>query len=59
MSKKRLDLKVRMLLDTLGATMALVGLGGMAGASEGQGNMVLAIAVFLLGFAEVIWSYQR
>lgn len=58
-TKKRLDLKVRMVLDTLGATMALLGLAGMAGAAEGQGNIVIAIAVFLAGFAEVIWSYQR
>lgn len=58
-TKKRLDLKVRMVLDTLGATMALIGLAGMAGAAEGQGNIVIAIAVFLAGFAEVIWSYQR
>ena len=58
-TKKRLDLKVRMVLDTVGATMALLGLAGMAGAAEGQGNIVIAIAVFLAGFAEVIWSYQR
>ena len=58
-TKKRLDLKVRMVLDSLGAMMALIGLAGMAGAAEGQGNIVIAIAVFLAGFAEVIWSYQR
>ena len=57
--EKRRDLKIRMVLDTLGATMALLGLAGMAGAAEGQGNIVIAIAVFLAGFAEVIWSYQR
>ena len=57
--KKRMDLKVKMALDVLGATCALVGLSGIAGASEGEGRFVVALVVFLFGITEVAWSYQR
>lgn len=57
--KERIDLKVRMVLDSLGATLTLVGLGGIAGATEGQGSFMIAVIVFLIGLAEVAWSYQR
>ena len=55
----RKDLMVKKWLDIAGSMMALVGLGGIAGAAEGQGNLMIAILVFGIGFGEVIWSYQR
>lgn len=55
----RKDLRARILLDVIGATFALVGLGGIAGAAEGQGSFMIAVIVFLIGMAEVAWSYQR
>lgn len=55
----RKDLKIRILFDVIGATLTLVGLGGIAGATEGQGSFMIAVIVFLIGLAEVAWSYQR
>lgn len=55
----RRDLKVRMILDLTGSTMALVGLAGIAGASEGHGSVVVAVTVFAVGMLEVLWSYHR
>ena len=48
-----------MILDCIGSTMALLGLAGLAGASEGQGNVIVALIVFGAGMTEVLWSYQR
>lgn len=56
---KRRDLKVRMVLDILGATFTWLGIGGLAGASEGEGKLIVALIVFLIGATEVVWSYQR
>ena len=56
---QRRDLMFRMVLDCLGATMALLGLAGIAGATEGQGSWFVALAVFGIGMIEVLWSYQR
>ena len=39
--------------------MALLGLAGLAGASEGQGSVIVALTVFGIGMLEVLWSYQR
>lgn len=55
----RKDLRVKRVIDAVGAMMALVGLGGIAGASEGQGNIVVAVTVFVVGFSIVLWGYQR
>ena len=55
----RKDIRARKLMDVVGSMMALIGLGGIAGAAEGEGNLMVAIAVFAIGFAEVLWSYQR
>ena len=55
----RNDLKVKKWIDAVGAVMALVGMGGMAGAAEGQGNILVAIAVFVIGFSIVLWGYQK
>jgi len=56
---KRRDLKVRMVLDILGATFTWLGIGGLAGAAEGEGKAIVAMIVFLIGVTEVVWSYQR
>jgi hypothetical protein len=56
---QRKDLAVRMVLDCIGSTMALLGLAGIAGASEGEGNFLIALTVFGIGMLEVLWSYQR
>ena len=56
---QRKDLVVRMVLDCIGSTMALLGLAGIAGASEGEGNFLIALTVFGIGMLEVLWSYQR
>lgn len=56
---QRRDLRIRMILDCIGSTMALLGLAGLAGASEGQGNVIVALIVFGAGMTEVLWSYQR
>ena len=55
----RKDVKIRKIMDVVGSMFALVGLGGIAGAAEGQGNLMIAILVFGIGIGEVIWSYQR
>ena len=58
-AKRRTDLKIKKWIDALGATMALLGMGGMAGAAEGEGDLVIAIGVFVIGFAIVLWGYQK
>jgi len=55
----RKDLKIKKWIDILGSILALVGFGGIAGAAEGQGNMIVAILVFTIGFSICLWSYQR
>ena len=57
--QKRADLKVRIALDIFGATCSLVGLGGLAGATEGEGKVVVALIIFLVGMVEVAWSYSH
>lgn len=59
MKKQRTDLKVRLVLDVIGATLTWLGIAGIAGASEGEGSMTVALVVFIIGLAEVAWSYQR
>lgn len=49
---QRLDVKLRILIDTIGATLTLLGLGGLAGASEGQGSFIISLLVFLAGAIE-------
>ena len=56
---QRRDLRIRMIMDCIGSTMALLGLAGLAGASEGQGSVIVALIVFGAGMTEVLWSYQR
>ena len=55
----RRDLRVKKWIDAIGATTALLGLAGMGGAAEGQGNIVVAVAVFVVGFSIVLWGYKR
>ena len=55
----RKDLKVKKWIDAAGAVLAYVGLSGIAGAAEGEGNLVVAIAVFIVGFSICLWGYQR
>ena len=55
----RRDLKAKKVIDAIGSVASLIGLGGIAGAAEGQGNLVVAIAVFIIGFSIVLWGYQR
>lgn len=59
MKKQRTDLKVRLVLDVIGATLTWLGIAGIAGASEGEGSMTVALVVFIIGLAEVVWSYER
>ena len=56
---QRRDLRIRMILDCIGSTMALLGLAGLAGACEGEGRFLVALIVFGVGMTEVLWSYQR
>ena len=55
----RKDLRVKKWIDVIGATLSFIGLGGIAGAAEGEGNIVVAVTVFCVGFAIVLWGYQR
>ena len=55
----RRDMRVKRWIDAIGAMMSLIGLGGIAGAAEGQGNLIVAITVFCIGFGVVLWGYQR
>lgn len=55
----RRDLKAKKWIDAFGSMASLIGLGGIAGAAEGQGNLIVAITVFCIGFAIVLWGYQR
>lgn len=57
--KQRKDLKVKAVIDFIGAAMTLIGLGGLGGATEGEGSFLIALAVFVTGFAIVLWGYQR
>ena len=55
----RKDLKVKKWIDAVGAIMAFLGLSGIAGAAEGEGNLLVAIVVFTIGFSICLWGYQR
>ena len=55
----RKDLKIKKWIDTIGAILAFLGFSGIAGAAEGEGNIVVAITVFIVGFSIVLWGYQR
>lgn len=55
----RRDLKVKKWVEALGSVMTLIGLGGLGGAAEGQGMPVVATLTFAIGFAIVLWGYQR
>ena len=55
----RKDLKAKKWIDAAGALLAFIGLGGMAGAAEGQGNIVIAVTVFVVGFSICLWGYKR
>lgn len=55
----RRDLKVKKWVENIGAITSLLGLGFIGGAAEGQGNLMLAIGVFIVGFSIVLWGYQR
>lgn len=59
MKKQRTDLKVRLVLDVIGATLTWLGIAGIAGAAEGEGSLTVALVVFIIGLAEVVWSYER
>lgn len=55
----RKDLKVKKWIDALGSAMALIGLGGLGGASEGEGFPIVAVIVFSIGFGICLWGYRR
>ena len=55
----RKDLKAKKWIDVAGAVMAFIGLGGLAGATEGQGSAIVAIVVFSVGFGICLWGYRR
>ena len=55
----RTDLKIKKWIDAAGAVLSLLGLSGIAGAAEGEGNIVVAITVFIVGFSIVLWGLQR
>lgn len=57
--KRRRDLKIKSVIDHAGALLALIGLGGIGGASEGHGSLLVALAIFIVGFSIVLWGYQR
>ena len=59
MGSMRKDLRVKRWLENIGAVMTLVGLGGLGGASEGQGMPIVATLTFAVGFAIVLWGYKR
>jgi uncharacterized membrane protein YtjA (UPF0391 family) len=55
----RRDIRIKKWIDAFGGVTALLGLSGIAGAAEGEGNIVVAITVFIIGFSIVLWGYQR
>ena len=55
----RRDIKIKRWIETLGAIMTLVGLGGLGGAAEGEGLPIVATLTFAIGFAIVLWGYKR
>ena len=55
----RRDLKVKKWVDVVGAVLALIGWGGICGAVEGQGNPIVAIIVFSIGFGICLVGYRR
>ena len=55
----RRDLRLKKWIENFGSIVALIGLGSMGGAAEGQGNLIVAIAVFIIGFSIVMWGYQK
>lgn len=55
----RKDLKFKKVIDCIGAAMALIGFAGLAGATEGEGNPIIAILVFSIGFGICLWGYER
>ena len=55
----RRDLKIKKLIDALGCAMALLGLGGIGGACEGEGFPIVAVLVFSIGFGICLWGIRR
>jgi len=55
----RKDLKIKKIIDGIGAVMAIVGFAGLAGATEGEGNPIVAILVFSIGFGICLWGHER
>lgn len=55
----RRDLKIKKWIDALGCVMALVGLGGIGGACEGEGFPIVAVLVFSIGFGICLWGIHR
>lgn len=55
----RKDLKIKKVIDLIGAALAIVGFAGIAGATEGEGNPIIAIVVFAIGFGICLWGHER
>lgn len=56
--RERRDLRIKKIIDVIGAILFVLGLAGLGGAAEGQGNIIVASIVFALGFGLTIWGYQ-
>ena len=55
----RRDIRVKRWIESLGSAMTLLGLGGLGGAADGHGSMIIATAFFVIGFSIVLWGYQK
>lgn len=55
----RKDLRVKRWIEMLGAVLTLIGLGGLGGATEGEGLPIVATLTFAIGFAIVLWGYEK
>lgn len=55
----RRDIRIKRWIETAGSVLALVGLGGLGGACEGEGLPIVAVLTFSIGFAICLWGYRR
>lgn len=50
---------MRLIKDIIECTAFLTGIGGLAGACEGQGSFLISLIVFAVGFGMCLYDMKR
>lgn len=50
---------MRLIKDIIECTAFLTGIGGLAGACEGQGSFLVSLIVFAIGFGMCLYDMKR